>query len=99
MCVCLFILFAFVLFDHDTSTTTNVYIYICDYVCFCLLSSHTCSISFLLLIQVFDEYTPQLEVYKETMSTLPRLLLNGVSCAVMAYGQTGSGKVSLYSFF
>jgi hypothetical protein len=43
--------------------------------------------------QVFDEYTPQLEVYKESVSSIPRRLLNGVSCAVMAYGQTGSGKV------
>eukprot|EP00934_Nitzschia_sp_Nitz4_P003954 Nitzschia sp. Nitz4//scaffold10_size219509//95228//98055//NITZ4_001426-RA/size219509-augustus-gene-0.273-mRNA-1//-1//CDS//3329532914//3944//frame0 len=42
--------------------------------------------------QVFDEYTPQLEVYTETISSLPRCLLNGISCAVMAYGQTGSGK-------
>lgn len=29
------------------------------------------------------------------MSSIPRRLLNGVSCAVMAYGQTGSGKVSV----
>jgi Kinesin motor domain len=45
------------------------------------------------VIQVFDEYTPQLEVYKESTSLMPRKLLNGISCAVMAYGQTGSGKV------
>ena len=47
----------------------------------------------LLVRQVFDEYTPQLEVYKESVSSIPRRLLRGVSCAVVAYGQTGSGKV------
>lgn len=48
-------------------------------------------------MQVFDEYTPQLEVYKESVSSIPRNLLGGISCAVMAYGQTGSGKVCLTS--
>ena len=48
-----------------------------------------------LLVKVFDEYTPQLEVYKESVSSIPKRLLNGVSCVVMAFGQTGSGKVRL----
>jgi kinesin family protein 5 len=41
---------------------------------------------------VFDEYTPQSEVYRESLSNVPRKLLGGINCAVLAYGQTGTGK-------
>jgi hypothetical protein len=41
---------------------------------------------------VFDEYTPQQEVYRESVSKVPKKLLDGISCTVLAYGQTGTGK-------
>jgi len=42
--------------------------------------------------QVFDEYAPQEEVYNESVSSIPRMILEGINCTVMAYGQTGTGK-------
>ncbi len=41
---------------------------------------------------MFDEYTPQQEVYRESVSKVPKKLLDGISCTVLAYGQTGTGK-------
>ena len=48
--------------------------------------------SFFFALKVFDEYTPQQEVYKECVSAVPERLLDGVNCTVLAYGQTGTGK-------
>jgi hypothetical protein len=42
--------------------------------------------------QVFDEYASQEEVYIESLSHVPKELMQGINCAVLAYGQAGTGK-------
>ena len=42
--------------------------------------------------QVFDEFSTQEEVYRESVSVIPPKLLQGVNATLLAYGQSGSGK-------
>jgi len=42
--------------------------------------------------QVFDEFSTQEEVYRESVSVIPPKLLQGIDSTLLAYGQSGSGK-------
>eukprot|EP00535_Pseudo-nitzschia_heimii_P003674 CAMPEP_0197193904 /NCGR_PEP_ID=MMETSP1423-20130617/28227_1 /TAXON_ID=476441 /ORGANISM="Pseudo-nitzschia heimii, Strain UNC1101" /LENGTH=901 /DNA_ID=CAMNT_0042647231 /DNA_START=144 /DNA_END=2849 /DNA_ORIENTATION=+ len=42
--------------------------------------------------QVFDEFSTQEEVYRESVSVIPPKLLQGVNSTLVAYGESGSGK-------
>jgi len=42
--------------------------------------------------QVFDEFSTQEEVYRESVSIIPPKLLQGIDSTLLAYGQSGSGK-------
>ena len=42
--------------------------------------------------QVFDEFSTQEEVYRESASVIPPKLLQGINSTLLAYGQSGSGK-------
>lgn len=45
-----------------------------------------------IIMQVFDEYASQQDVYNECLSDIPNKIMNGVDCTVLAYGQSGTGK-------
>jgi hypothetical protein len=42
--------------------------------------------------QVFDEFSTQEEVYRESASVIPPKLLQGINSTLLTYGQSGSGK-------
>jgi len=42
--------------------------------------------------QVFDEFSTQEEVYRESVSVIPLKLLQGINSTLLAYGQSESGK-------
>ena len=42
--------------------------------------------------QVFDEFSTQEEVYRESVSVIPPKLFEGIDSTLFAYGQSGSGK-------